>query len=356
MDLIDRLKTLSLKISKQLSLLQTEEATKNALVMPFISALGYDVFDPTEVTPELIADIGTKKGEKVDYAIFKDGKLIIIFECKKYGTDLNEEHLSQLYRYFSVSETRFAVLTDGIIYRFYTDLDEANKMDSKPFFELNLLDIKEPEIEELKKFTKTAFNLNENLTTAIELKYTREIKQYLKSELANPSEEFVKFFATQVYSKKLTQAIKRQFTELVKKAFSQFLYDYLNERLKSAFQESTLDTEVSEIKESEPKQSSKIVTTDEEIEGYSIIKLILGESLDPEKVVMRDTINYCGVLFDGNSRKPICRMYFNNSQKKYLGLFDDKKNETKFPLSQLSDIHQYAEQIKATAKHYLDNA
>lgn len=355
MDLIDRLKTLSLKISKQLNVLQTEEATKNALVMPFISALGYDVFDPTEVKPELIADVGTKKGEKVDYAVFKEGKLIIIFECKKYGTDLSEEHLSQLYRYFSVTEARFAVLTDGIIYRFYTDLDEPNKIDSKPFFEFNLLDIKEPEVEELKRFTKTAFNLNENLTAAIELKYTREIKQYLKNELANPSEEFVKFFATQVYSRKLTQAIKQQFTELVKKAFSQFLYDYLSERLKSALQESTPDTEPSEVKESEPK-ISKVVTTEEEMEGYSIIKSILGEILDAEKVMMRDTINYCGVCFDGNSRKTICRMYFNNSQKKYLGLFDDKKTEEKFPLSQLSDIHQYSDQIKATAKRYLDNA
>lgn len=254
-----------------------------------------------------------------------------------------------------MSETRFAVLTDGIIYRFFTDLDEANKMDYKPFFEFNLLDIKEPEVEELKRFTKTAFNLNENLTAAIELKYTRELKQYLKNELVNPSEEFVKFFATQVYSRKLTQAIKQQFTELIKKAFSQFLYDYLNERLKSALQESTPITEVSEIKEPEPK-ISKIATTEEEIEGYSIIKSILGEILDPEKVVMRDTINYCGVCFDGNSRKTICRMYFNNSQKKYLGLFNDDKTEEKFPLSQLNDIHQYADQIKATAKRYLDNA
>lgn len=146
----------------------------------------------------------------------------------------------------------------------------------------------------------------------------------------------------------------RRITELVKKAFSQFLYDYLSERLKSALQESTPGTETSEVKESEPKMS-KIVNTEEEIEGYSIIKSILGEILDAEKVVMRDTINYCGVCFDDNSRKTICRMYFNNSQKKYLGLFDDNKTEEKFPINQLSDIRQYADQIKATAKRYLDN-
>ncbi len=144
MDLIDKLKTLSLKISKQLNVLQTEEATKNALVMPFMSALGYDVFDPTEVTPELVADVGTKKGEKVDYAIFKEGKLIIIFECKKYGTDLSEEHLSQLYRYFSVSETRFAVLTDGILYRFLLIWMKLIRWIINPFLNLICLISKNP--------------------------------------------------------------------------------------------------------------------------------------------------------------------------------------------------------------------
>jgi len=69
--------------------------------MPFINVLGYDVFDPTEVVPEFTADIGTKKGEKVDYAIMKDGKPIILFECKWSGADLNKEHASQLHRYFS---------------------------------------------------------------------------------------------------------------------------------------------------------------------------------------------------------------------------------------------------------------
>jgi predicted type IV restriction endonuclease len=100
------------------------------MVMPFISALGYNVFDLTEVTPELHADVGLKKGEKVDYAILKDGKPIILFECKWHGADLNREHASQLYRYFSVTEARFSVLTNGIAYRFFTDLEAPNKMDA----------------------------------------------------------------------------------------------------------------------------------------------------------------------------------------------------------------------------------
>jgi len=182
MDFIDKIRELSARIPKQMEYIQTEEATKIALIMPFIDALGYDIFDPTEVIPEFTADIGTKKGEKVDYAILMDGKPIILFECKSCGSELDNGHASQLYRYFSVTEARFGVLTNGISYQFYSDLDEQNKMDSKPFFEFNMLEIKEPFVEELKKFTKSTFDLDNILTTASELKYTREIERIIAEE------------------------------------------------------------------------------------------------------------------------------------------------------------------------------
>jgi predicted type IV restriction endonuclease len=138
MDLIDQLRGLSSRIATTKSLIQTEEATKNAMVMPFIQILGYNVFDPLEVTPELIADVGTKKGEKVDYAILKDGKPIILFECKKAGSDLHINHAGQLFRYFHVTAARFGVLTNGLVYRFFTDLEQPNKMDEKAFFEFSI--------------------------------------------------------------------------------------------------------------------------------------------------------------------------------------------------------------------------
>ncbi|HMO59356.1 MAG TPA: type I restriction endonuclease, partial [Roseiflexaceae bacterium] len=189
MDLIDRLRDIAARIPKQLEHLQTEEATKHALVMPFISALGYNVFDPTEVTPELNADVGVKKGEKVDYAILRDQRPIILFECKHHAVDLGKVHASQLYRYFSVTEARFGVLTNGLVYWFYTDLEAANKMDAKPFFEFSMLNIRESAVDELKKFSKTAFDLPTILTTASELKYTREIKRLLAEQLTDPSDD-----------------------------------------------------------------------------------------------------------------------------------------------------------------------
>src|SRR5437763_6168834 len=242
-DFIEVLQSLSSKIAKQKNLINTEEATKNAFVMPFISALEYDVFDPTEVIPEFIADVGIKKGEKVDYAIKQNGKIIMLFECKCCNSPLDDGHTSQLYRYFSVTEARIAVLTDGIIYRFFTDIEEPNKMDPKPFMEFNMLDIQEPLVVELKRLTKQAFNLEAILTVAGELKYTREIKRILNEELNAPSEEFVKLIAGQVYSGKLTSAVRGQFAVITKQAFTQFINEHIPERLRSAMGELPVSAE-----------------------------------------------------------------------------------------------------------------
>jgi len=358
MDLIDQLKALSSKVAKQLDLILTEEATKNAFVMPFIRALGYDVFDPTEVTPELTADVGTKKGEKVDYAILKDGKPIMLFECKCCKIDLDKEEMSQLYRYFNVTDARFGILTNGVIYRFHTDLEEPNKMDSKPFLEFNILDdIKDSLVEDLKRFTKTFFSLDETLTAATELKYTKEIKRVLAEQLANPSEDFVKFFASKVYAGKLTQVVKQQFTDLTKKALHQFINDRINERLKSALAEenTTAQTVTQPATNEEAKEAgnkSRIITTEEEMEGYHLVKSILRQVIEPTRVIMRDTVNYCGILLDDNNRRPICRLHFNNFNKKYLGLFDVEKKEEKVPIGEINEIYQYAERIIATVSNY----
>ena len=215
MDFIDKIRELAAGVPKHLEYCTTEEATKNALVMPFINALGYNVFNPREVVPEFTADFGTKRGEKVDYAVFQEGQPIMLFECKWSGSDLNKEHASQLYRYFSVvSQARFGVLTNGVEYRFFSDLESPNRMDDKPFFTFNMLDFQNRQVEELKKFTKSVFDLDEILTTASELKYTDAIRKILADEFEEPSEDFVVFVARQVYSGRMTQAAKDQFTEI----------------------------------------------------------------------------------------------------------------------------------------------
>ena len=206
------------RIRQRVENVKTEEATKTALVMPFINhVLGYNVFDPAEVVPEFIADVGTKKGEKVDYAIFRDGDPIMLFECKHYGVDLGKEPASQLYRYFSVAKARFGVLTDGVIYRFYSDIDEQNKTDARPFLEINMLDVDAIDVDELKRFTKTSFHLDQILSTAKDLKYTREVLRLLTAEWTDPSEAFVRHFAAQVYEGVKTKTVIEQFTRATKK-------------------------------------------------------------------------------------------------------------------------------------------
>lgn len=361
MDFIDKIREIAARIPKQRDLVQTEEATKNAFVMPFISALGYDVFNPSEVTPELCADVGLKKGEKVDYAVLRDGKPIILFECKHHGADLSKIHASQLYRYFSVTEARFGVLTNGVLYWFYTDLEEPNKMDSKPFFEFNMLDIKETAVDELKKFTKTVFDLNCILTTASELKYTHEIKRVLNEQMQEPSDEFVKFFASQVYTGRMTQAVREQFAQLTRLAFKQIVSDQINERLKTALaSDATPSLEIphviAEATESSPAHklaSFGVITTEEEIEAFHIIRAILRETVSVKRIVLRDVQTYCGILLDDNNRKPLCRLRFNGTQKS-IGLFGSghENGEERTIIATLDDIYKYADNLKAAAAHY----
>lgn len=350
MDFADQLMEFANKIPKLIEHIKTEEATKSALVMPFINILGYNVFNPQEVIPEFTADVGIKKGEKVDYAIFNDNKCLMLFECKPVGTNLGLEHMSQLLRYFSVTEFRIGILTNGVKYRLFTDLETPNKMDDKPFLEVDLLNLNDVHIAELKKLTKTKFNLEEIVNSASELKYTKEIKNILADQLTNPCDEFVKLFASRIYTGRITQTVKEQLTEIIKKAFNQFINDKINDRLNAALvpDEKPLESVETEHKADE---ENLIVTTQEELEGYLIIKSILREDIDPKRIFMRDTQSYCGVLLDDNNRKPLVRMRFNTSNK-HLGIIKQDKSEVKIKIENLDDIYKYAEQIKETLVYY----
>jgi hypothetical protein len=351
MEFVDKLTTLSARALKQKDIIKTEEATKNALVMPFIQALGYDIFDPSEVIPEFIADVGSKKGEKVDYAIVVDGKLSMLFECKCFDSNLNDCHASQLRRYFHVTTARISVLTNGVIYRFFSDLEEPNKMDEKPFMEINLLEIDPLIIPELRKLTKNSFELDKMLLSANDLKYTREIKNLLECEFAAPSQEFVKFILGNVYTGLKTQPVIEQFTPIVKQAIGLLINSRINDRLKSAL--TSGEEKIEEPPEGEilaPK-ATDIVTSQEELDGFYIVRAILHQVTDVSRVVHRDNKSYFGILLDDNNRKPLCRLHFNTSQK-YLGLISPDKTETRHPIQGLNEIYNYAEQIKETFNNY----
>ncbi len=355
MDFKDAIKQLGDRVIKLKAQVLTEEATKNAFIMPFIKELGYDVFNPLEVIPEYVADIGIKQGEKIDYAIIKDNEPIILIECKCHTGPLNIKNESQLFRYFHATKAKFSILTNGIEYRFYTDLVEPNRMDEKPFFVFDISEMKDTQIEELKKFHKANFDFTKIVNTASELKYTNELKLLIGQELNNPSPEFVKYFAKQIYPSSITQKIVEQFTDLTKKSFTQYINDIITDRLKSALSKEAenqkLETAVAENDSAVNEEESKIVTTQEEIDGYLIVKSILRQIIPVNRIVYRDAMSYFAILLDDNNRKTICRLYFNGT-KKQIGLFDTDKKESKFELSSIDDLYAHSAALLGTVRHY----
>ncbi len=351
MDFKDQIKQLGERVVRLKDQIQTEEATKNAFIMPFIQALGYDVFNPLEVIPEFTADIGIKKGEKVDYAIMKDGCPIILIECKWWGENL-DVHNSQLFRYFHTTKSKFGLLTNGIQFRFYTDLMETNKMDEKPFLEFDFTNMKEQVILELKKFHKSYFDLNSIVSSASELKYSNEIKGILTNEINEPTTNFVKFFVSQVYAGKATEKVMTQFTEIVKRSLNQFISDIISDRLKSAL-EKEIVKDIEQVKlandQTKEEDENKIVTTDEEMEGFFIVKSILRTKIESNRIFHRDFQNFLSILLDDTIRQTVCRLWF-NGEKKYIGFIDENKKESKFEISKLDDIYDYSDQIIKAAE------
>ena len=352
MDFKDTIKQISERVIKLKEQILTEEATKNAFIMPFLQCLGYDVFNPTEVVPEYVADIGIKKGEKIDYAIFKDGVPAILVECKHWKQNLNL-HDGQLLRYFHTSKAKFGLLTNGIVYRFYTDLVATNKMDEKPFLEFNICEIKENQLEELKKFHKSIYDAESITNTASELKYTNELKLILQKELFNPSPEFVKYFAKQVYPSVITTKILEQFTLLTKKSIHQHISDLITDRLKTALtnEDEIQKEQAAELTETETTDENKIITTEEELEGYMIVKSILRQKVNIKRINYRDAQSYFAILLDNNNRKTICRLYLNGN-KKQIALLDEQKKEIRNELQSLDDIYNFSDMLFKAVENY----
>jgi hypothetical protein len=356
MDMIDSLRALAGRLEKTLDLIKTEEATKNSMIMPLIQLLGYNVFDPLEVTPEYVSDVGTKKGEKVDYAILKDGSPIMLFECKKSGDSLNINHAGQLFRYFHVTSVRFGVLTNGIEYKFFSDLELPNKMDEKPFFEFNLLNFKERDVEELKKFAKSAFDLDSILSNANDLKYARLVKNKLNSWVTEPPEEFVRLIAADlIENKRITSAIREQFTTITKRAFEQLISEKINDRLKGAMDVplvTPMEKATAAATPAAEEPVSNVVTTRDETEGFYIVRAIVRGVLPVERVQMRDSQTYCAILVDDNNRKPICRLRFNSKRSLTIGIFNAQKEEEMIKIDRLDDIYLHADKLIAIAQSY----
>lgn len=345
----ESLRAISERVKSHSSTMATEEAVKTAVVLPFLRTLGYDVFDPSEVIPEFTADVMGKKGEKVDYAIKIDGDIRILAECKPISVALDKKHLDQLYRYFSVTNAKFAILTNGRTFNFYTDLEAPNKLDARPFFVFDVADFNAGTVAELRKFEKATFDVSAILATAERLKYTSGIKQVISKLIEDPTDDFVRMVAGDVYEGRLTASAREMLTGVVRAAFREVIMDSVKSRLSSALADTQ---EVIEKIDDPAADEPEIITTDEEREGYMIVKAIVRDTISPRRVTMRDQKTYCGILIDDNNRKPLSRLWFNRSVK-YIGLFDGE-SEDRIIINSLDQIYDHSERLRATAAKYIN--
>ena len=360
MEFNQRIKSISDKINKTKEMILTEEATKTSFIMPFIMALGYDVFNPSEVIPEYCADVGLKKGEKVDYAIKKDGKIVFLIEAKKASVSLDEEHSAQLYRYFSVTESRFAILTNGIEYYFYSDLEKSNQMDKNPFFVFNMLNPSAKSIKELTKFTNTEFSVDEILKNADRLKHMGLIQDFLENNFNNPDVSFVKFFLKRIYDGKLTQNVISKYTPIIKEAINLYITNEVNKKIQNA---------LSEIKKEEQRQEEEQQSQEEQIEenkrelsddekkAVFLIRSVLTQIIDIERISFRKNKRYISLVIDNKIGNYFARIYL-STKNMYIGLFTldcGKMIEERFKLDILHDIYELKPKIVDSCRIYLDS-
>lgn len=344
MDFVDQLRQFSERVKQLKEHLPTEEATKNALIMPFFQLLGYDVFNPLEFKPEFIADVGIKKGEKVDYAIYLNDKLCMLIEAKSVNDNLSS-HSGQLFRYFTTTKARFGILTNGIMYKFFTDLEEPNKMDIKPFLEFDLFDMKEGFVQELKKFTKASFDETIILNTASELKYSYEIKKYFEQQLKDPSDDFTSHIIKKILDIRMTQQVLEKFKPIVKKSINQYISELMNDKISNALkiEKQGIEAEKAEIAEIAVEEPSRIITTEEEIASLFIIKGILSEKISPKRIVGEDHANYYSINLDGKPNKWICRLRLGDKKKSIA--FNQDGKEDRSIINEIEDVYQHKQRL-----------
>jgi predicted type IV restriction endonuclease len=348
----EKIKEFVKNIPEKLEHIDSEETTKIALILPLLREMGYDTTNPMEVKAEYTADIGSKKGEKIDMAILVNASEEMLIECKPANQKLDLSHISQLYRYYNITHAHLGILTNGLTYYFFTDSKHKGKMDDKPFLEINLMDLSSKDIQELEKFTKEKYNVGNILARVDTLKYSNEIKKCITKEIETPSEEFVKVIAKQVFDGVLTKKNREMFRKIVQNTFKEIINEKVEKRLADAIKNP-------ENEPIEDIETPEIVTTDEELEGYHIIKAILSEIIDTNRVAIRDRKNYCGILLDDNQYYTICRLHFNNKNNLYISLFakfetaaNGRKIADKVKLNNVSDIYKHRNKIKNTVIEY----
>lgn len=353
MDFSESLLQFAKRVESMQNSIQTEEATKTAVIMPFFALLGYDVFNPQEFVPEYVADVGIKRGEKVDYAILQDGEPVIIIEAKAIHRSL-EKHDSQLFRYFSTTAAKFAILTNGIRYRFFTDLEAQNKMDGIPFLDFDLLHMRESQIEVLKKFKKENFDVAKIFDSASVLKYQGKFKEILSNQFENPTDDFIRFFLQNIYSGIKTQSVIDRFRPILKRSMQEFISETMNDRIQTALFDRQESEETAQQQSMQNDQNDTTLTpTETEMKAYYRLKNLFRDYVSLDEITYKKNSSYFAVLYQGNSRKWICRLIIGSSQIIVI-LPDYEKRELRCSISNLYELGNYSRYMLSVLSRYTE--
>ena len=225
--------TLSDRVLKNKDRCLTEEATKTSLILPFFTALGYDTSDPRIVIPEVKCAI--RGAERIDYVLASDGAYLMLVECKHWRENL-DNHVNQIEQYYHAGlrnfGTRIGVLTNGIEWRFFADIEKQNMMDAEPFF---VFDISMPTynaISQLKMFRKDDFDVQSIVCSAAKMIMANRLHNIVDVELSNPSDRFVDFFWNRLGTcKKLSKQQRAIFSPMVKAEIDSFIYRTVENQL-----------------------------------------------------------------------------------------------------------------------------
>lgn len=342
---IEKLKATSIQILNRFPVVagRGEEATKQSLILPMLDALGFDIWDPSEVCPEYDADFAIKKlgqKEKVDLAVFLGGIPRIYMEVKSAGTVL-DGHQGQLARYFNATSTvSLAILTNGVEYRFFTDTGDPNLMDPSPFHVVKL-DAIDQGLEILARFHKSVFSPDAIREFATRLNYTAKIANFLRNELdlreKEPSEAFVRWVLGEErsFTGRVTANVVDRFQSIVKDALQIVLRDIVRRSVAALDKEVTsaatvddptpaavpsptthevippLETNAPEVLELDDVRS-RLVTTENELQLFALVKEIFdgsefagAEFFDrrtrksiPLEISYKDTTGYFCIYFN----------------------------------------------------------
>lgn len=341
-----------------------EEATKMALIVPFLSTLGYDVYDPSEVKPEYIADFAIRKAgqfEKVDYAIAINGSIVMLVEAKARGQKA-EAHDGQLSRYFNgLITTKVAIVTNGIEYRFFTDLRDKNVMDKEPFFTFSILEYDDKDIENLKLFHRDNFDVASINQYAEEMVYVKGMTQLVGHLLRSPSEEFIRFLVAELgkvapnyqIQGKITNKVIEKFKPIVKKSIQGSLVELMTRSLSQeiiqlsevANTEEAEELDALETNDTKVTEESKIITTEEELRAFDKIRSIVTTSKNyHHDVYYKDTESYFSVHL-GKANWWFLRFYLSSSKKTFIARLSPEEAKYIAPEFTIQEVPYSASEV-----------